>query len=360
MTIVPSGATPTASESCVPLALYTQVIHWDECSFWGVDRAPGAGHPDYSVWTKQERDSVARYLAEAQTEIEAVVGYPLCARWIAGERRPYSFPLLTRWGKVVEAGVRATDDVKLDAAVSHLADPATVTVTTTVTDEDELHVYYPASLGVEGPVEITPSDVDIAGGTATIRIPRCRLVHPDYVDNPSTGLDYDDLDNFLAVVDVVRVYNDSSAQGTLVWPHACSGTQCTCPSCADYTQDACIYIANAEIGRLHLLPAAYSAGAWTRATAMCCGEPDYAVVNYRAGADGLSRQAADAVIRLAHSKMPKEPCTDRRMQEVWQRDRNVPDTLTRERVNCRFGLSDGAWMAWGFAQAMKLWRGGML
>jgi hypothetical protein len=356
---VPAEATPTINESCVPLALYAQIIHWDECSFWGVDRAPGAGYPAYAVWTKPERDSVARYLAEAQVEIEAEVGYPLFARWIADERRPYSFPLLSRWGKVIEAGVRATADIELDAAVDHATDPATVTVTTSV-DEDEIHVYYPASLGVEGPVEITPSDVDISGTTVTIYIPRCRLVHPDYVDNPSTGLSYDDLDNFLDIVDVIRVYNDPSTHGTLVWPHACTGTQCTCPSCDDYTQDACIYVAVGEIGRLHLLPAEYSDGAWTRVTALCCGEPDYAIVNYRAGLEELSRQAVDAVIRLAHSKMPKEPCTDARMQEVWQRDRNVPDTLTRERVNCKFGLSDGAWTAWQFTLSLKLWRGSSL
>lgn len=298
---------------------------------------------------------VTHYLAEAQAEIEAETGYPLLARWIADERQPYGFPLLTRWSKIIEAGVEATAAIAADAAVDHTTDPATVTVVTTVTDQDEIHVFYPASLTDET-VEISPSNIDIDAGTAIIYIPRCRLVAPDYVDNPSTGLDYDDLTNFLSVVDVTRVYNDASTHATLVWPHSCTGTTCTCPTCSQYTQDACIYVADGSIGKLDVLPATYASATWTRCYALCCGVPEYVLLNYRAGLDPVTRQAADAIIHLAHAKMPKEPCTNTRLQTIFDRDQNVPEVVTRERINCKFGLSDGAWTAWQFASAMETWR----
>lgn len=45
------------------------------------------------------------------------------------------------------------------------------------------------------------------------------------------------------------------------------------------------------------------------------------------------------------------------VQEMWTRDRNTPDVLTAERLNCSFGFSDGAYIAWRFANAMRLQMG---
>jgi len=357
MTIVGTASAPLDVYPAVPLALYAQMIHWDECAFWGVDRDRGAGYAEYGIWIKPERDMLRRYLGEAQSEIEAVVGYPLATRWIEDEKHPYAFPLLTKYGKVIESGVRSEAIIEEDAAVNHATDPATVTVTTTVTDESEIRVCYPTSLGVEGPVEISPSDIDIAAGTATIYIPRCRLVHPDHVDNPSTGLDYTDLTNFLEEVDVTRVTNDDSDQATLIWPHVCTGSSCSCPTCDDYTQVGCVYVANGEIGQLEILPAEYSGGSWTAKSTQCYGEPEFVTVNYRAGMLTTTRQAIDAVIHLAHAKMSPEPCTNARLQTILTQDQRVPDVVTRERINCPFGMADGAWKAYKFALSMKLWRG---
>ena len=256
--------------------------------------------------------------------------------------------------------------VELDAAVTHAADdvdgnpsPSTVTVATTVTDVNEIKVYYPASLGVEGPVEIDPSDIDISGGNATISMPRCRLVTPSRANNPREGILYSDVTNFLSVVDVVRVYHDDSEQATLVWPHqssSCSCLSCNCPTCGEYTRTACIYVKVPRIGSLDVLPATYSDGSWTTNTRCLCNTPEHAILNYRAGPEVLSPQARDAVIRLAHAKMPNEPCGCEISTRMWKRDRHTPDVLTRERINCRFGMSDGAWAAWEFSQAMKIKR----
>jgi len=58
--------------------------------------------------------------------------------------------------------------------------------------------------------------------------------------------------------------------------------------------------------------------------------------------------------------MPKEPCACDIVQYYWERDRNMPEAFTRERANCPFGMSDGAWIAWRFAQTLKTVRGGVL
>jgi len=229
-----------------------EILGIDECGFWGV-YYDGQPESCRTLWIKYERDMIQRQLLEAQEEIQNVCHYPLTACWIQDERRPYEFPLLSRWTKVIQGGVPAMAYIDDDAVVDHTTDPAIVgPIATTITDVDEVRVYFAASLTTEM-VEITPSRVVLTGGLLTIYIPRCRLVHPDNWNNTRQGLDYTDLTNFCDVVDVMRVYNDASTHATLVWPHVCQSsgvTGCTCPSCSEYTQDACILVQQGSIGKL--------------------------------------------------------------------------------------------------------------
>lgn len=344
------------------MSRYCEVLGIDECGFWGVYYD---GQPENcrTLWIKTERDMVQRQLLEAQEELEEITRYPLTTCWIQGDRQPYKFPLIARWNKVIQGGVPAMSYIDDDAVVDHTNDPSVVgPIATTVTDADEVRIYFAASL-TNDMVEIQPSRIVLTGGLLTIYIPRCRLVHPDYWNNDRQGLDYTDTANFCDVVDVMRVYNDESEQATLVWPHICesgNGSGCTCPSCSQYTQDACILVQMGSIGQLGILPGSYSGGSWTRATSSCCGTPEFVELNYQAGMNPTSRQAEDAVIRLAHSKMPAEPCACEMAHYYWTRDRNVPEVFTRERLNCPFGMSDGAWIAWRFANVMRTVRGSIL
>lgn len=346
----------------VSLARYIEILGIDECGFWGVyyDGQPANCR---TIWIKHERDMIQRQLLEAQEEIQEVTRYPLTACWIQGDRQPYKFPLISRWAKVIQGGVPAMAYIDDDAVVDHSTDPAIVgPIATSITDADEVRVYFPASLTNEM-VEITPSRVVLTGGLLTLYIPRCRMVHPDEWNNTRQGLDYTDLTNFCSVVDVMRVYNDPSTHATMIWPHVCqsSGVNgCTCPSCSQYTQDACILVHEGRIGKLGILPGAYSGGAWTRVSSDCCGTPDYVELNYQAGMVPITKQAEDSVIRLAHSKMPNEPCACEMVRYYWERDRNVPEVFTRERLNCPFGMADGAWIAWRFASTLRTVRGGVL
>lgn len=351
MTVVTTVAQLTEIDLALPLPRYAQIINYSECAFFGVRNPDDDTRACRQVWSEWQRDQIAHYLGEAQDEIEQVVRYPLNRRWFADEEHPYGCPTFTTWGHVVEAGVQATSTIVSGEAVDHTSDPATVgPVATTVTDEDEIHIYHPGS-----DVEIYPSAISISGGNVTISIPRCRMVKESLVDNPTGGLDYDTVTNFESTVDIKRVYNDASTNAVLIWPCKCGNGTCSA-ACTEKTQTACMYLDDLEVGIVSTKAANYSGGSW--ATAACyCDEPSKLQLNYRAGLASLTRQAEDAIVRLAHAKMPAEPCGCNVTQQLWKRDRNIPAVLTRERINCPFGLSDGAWTAWRFANAMKLFRG---
>lgn len=369
MPTIPALSTLTAEDSAVKLPRYAQIIQADECAFFGVFR-DDAEHPDCrDIWTKAQRDDIARYLAEAQEEIENEVGYFLSPRYVVGQlseepngndrltdNRRYGLPLSARWMKVIAGGVRAATDVALASVVNHAADPAVVgPIATALTDTAEIHVYHPGT-----DVEIWPSVITITGGNLTITIPRCRMVKSALADNPKAGLDYNDTTNFESTVDVKRIYTDSSTNAVLVWPHQCNSVCASC-GCSEYTQTACIYIRDERLGTLDVLPATYSDGSWRGSGASCLpGRPERVRLNYLAGMKDLTRQAEDVIVRLAHAKQPAEMCGCQVAHRMWERDRNVPTVLTRERLNAPWGFSDGAYTTWRWAQTMKVSRGSVL
>lgn len=353
-------------EGCnaVRLARYAQLAGFSECAFWGVyNEADPVNEACRPIQTLFERQSIAKYLGEAQEEIEQVAGYPLAPCWFEDEV-PYNCRVRARWQKVIEMGVKGVIDIALGAVVDHTNDPAVIgPIATTVTDIDEVHIFHPGT-----DIEIDPSDITIAGGLVTIEIPRCRLVIDP--NNPDGGWDYTDVGMcgasvpvpgvFECTVDVKRVYNDETTNALLVYPHR-SGTTCAsnccCPTCSEYTYPACGYIYNAAGGLIDVLKASVVGSVWTASCSSCdCLAPEKVRLYYRAGMTPLTAQAEDAIIRLAHAKMPKPPCGCGPLMEMWTRDRFVPDVLDRERLNCPFGLSDGAWIAWKFANALAARR----
>lgn len=366
MTVVPeSSALLNDRDSAITLPRYAQMIGYPECQFFGVAGAAEVLAAECrTIWIKSERDMVIKYLLEAQEEIENHVGYPLKPRWIVDDGKPYTCPLEARWKKIIEAGVMAEVDVSLAEAANHATDPAHVgPIVVVLGDLAEVRVYHP---GTE--IEIHPSSVTYVGGNLDIYIPRCRMVTEAAADNSRTGIDYGDMGNFEADVDVKRMYNDPSTNATLVWPHKCTSA-CSACGCSEYTQEGCIYIRNGEMGILDVLPASYSplypdghlypkgglypGGTWTSSSCCFTSKPERVRLNYKAGMDPLTFQAEDAILRLAHSKMPNEPCGCDVVQRLWSRDREVPSLLTAERLNCPFGMNDGAWIAWKFAGALK-------
>src|SRR5690606_14969886 len=147
-----------------------------------------------------------------------------------------------------------------------------------------------------------------------------------------------------------------SVQAELVRP-GCKNNACD-GGCNECTHSACIYVRDHRNGYLDVRPASYSNGEWT--AAYPCRRYERGRLNYRCGLQKLNLQAEMAILRLAHAKSPEAPCSCEKTSHLWQRDRDVPEVLTRERLECPFGLSNGAWIAWKFAQSLKHYRAGVL
>lgn len=347
---VPSTIGPTAPAiSCVSLGHYAAHLGIDECGVWGVQWSGQVDAACGSIWTKFQRDSLSEYLQQAQDLIEGVINYPLCPRYIVEDNKPFKTRIHTRWKRVIETGVQATSVIATGTPVDYSSEPALIgPIPALGATTDEVIIEHAGTT-----YAIEPSGMVLSGGNLTIAIPRCRLVLPALWNNPAAGLDYTDLTNFAATVDVSRLYTDTTTQATLVWPtgkHAC-------PECAEETDTACEVIVNPLTGYLTVLRtdatgAVVTGNCWTD----CSCHPQYVRLAYKAGLPVLSVVAQDAIIRLAHSLMPEGPCGCDIAQQHWKRDRNVPDYVAPERMNNPWGYSDGAWFAWLFTRQLELKR----
>lgn len=344
----------------VSLADYASLIHIDPCAFWGVYQDTLPNYACGAIWTEGERWEIALALAQAEAMIEDVVGYPLSPRWIVGRESEAenmddrwvdiaraSDVILARWSHVIEPGIKAETTIASGASVHLTSDPAVVgPLTTSATKADEIHVYYPGT-----DREIEPSSVTFAGGNVTIEIPKCRLVGTSYLDNSSDGILYSTPGIWQTTVDVKRIYNDPSTHAII------SDEEAAINDVRSTT--AQLTVMDGQIGRLWMFPAVYADGAWSRRRVSCPPGP-YARLYYRAGIQRLDTVMKMAIIRLAHSLIPEQPCTCSVTAAYWKRDRNMPEVITRERAACPFGMSDGAWNAFNIARGRKTIRLGVL
>ncbi len=343
----------------VTLARYAERIGYRDCAFWGVRHENDDDYECRRVWTKSQRDQIEWALRQAQDTIEQELRYFLAPCWVEAERHAYGDPIVLNWGHVVGAGVQADTVVGDSVAVDYATDPATVTVAPGTHAAANLRIFHE-----DTGTEIVPlSYAGDGSGNLVFQIPWCRLVDPAYADNPAEGLDYGSAATWRAArVDVRAIENSIATEAELIWRHECSDS-CALRGCADYRQTACVYVRDGKLGVVDVTRADYASGVWT-ATALCSsycrGLPQWVEVSYLAGLTTLTRQAEDAIIRLAHTLLPQEPCGCGPSQYMWQHDTKVPEVLSRERVNCPWGQSEGAWWAWRQAQTMKLIRGSVL
>jgi len=326
--------------SGLSLVRYAHIIGYAECAFFGIVAPGNVNYACRNIWTKIQRDDIADYLSEAQSEIENQIGYPLASTWLAAEDHYYSSPLILNNAKLISLGTKAYTALGEDVAVSYVTEPATVIVPTTLTSPDDIIVFYP-----DTDIQIVPESMTISGGVLTIKIPKCRLLKIENFENPVQGWDGSDVSLYQEVVDVTYFYTDTSDQATLIYyPDLCD------EECEQTTQTVCAFIDNASVGIVRFGKPAYSFSYCSTAA------PRRVTVNYRAGLPSLTKTVESAIVRLAHSRMPTEPCGCDITQRLWKRDRNVPQVLDRERLNCPFGLSDGAWAAWKIAMSISSFR----
>lgn len=299
------------------------------------------------VWKQRERDYVARFLALAEEMRQRELGYHISPKYLASQEETYENPLVLPNKYLISVGLRTETDIEtvtLDLGVADAPnDPVEFTVTVAFSDEDELKVFYPGE-----DAEIHPSSISISGTTATVKIPRARLIDPDYLDNRSDPLAYSgDNSYFLATVDVKRVYYDESEGAKYVWLDCTAGK---------VYQTARPVIRNNRLAIVDLFPASYSDGSWsiTGFTQCSCGcaHPERVCIHYLSGIQS-DMYTELLTARLSHTLMPYKPVDCEAVSQYWQQDTEPEKTRTA------YGYKRGAVDAWVADSRAKVGIGGM-
>lgn len=303
------------------------------------------------IWKQGERDGLALHLAQAEEMRELELGYHLAPKYIEDEEHEWATTLILDRKHLIEVGQAATSVIQSGVSLT-LGDEATpndpvqIDVATSVTDANEICVFYPGET-----VKIKPSSISISGGTATIKIPRSRLVDPSLLDDREDHLDYYENDNFLTTVDVKRCYTDPLSVATIVW---LGTTDCT-DLCTTSTQVACLVAAgrrSRRISEVEMSPAAVSNGALASSAYTHYHTPISVKVSYKSGRQ-KSQKTELLTARLAHTLMPNKPCSCPTVHQYWQEDTKEQDIWTP------YGKSMGAFMCWVADSRDKVGIGGI-
>lgn len=262
------------------------------------------------------RDDLARALNQAEKQVFKYLGYAPVPIWIEQEehrvRKPYDVQhrnfaginargqrksIETNYGYVVSTGTKTKTLIDDAAAITYsdadgdgYNELATVTVSTTVTEAQEIHAYFPGKSGLDT-WEIRPIDVSISGGIATITFQKYLVPLPDlWVIGPTEDdprwrtINGDSSGNFLTTVDVYRVYNDPSVQATFYYEGELCGDGVDNVTGFD-TETGMLRIRDSRLGLL-----AYEQATWDStnerftSTSSCHqGDPDKILISYRAG-----------------------------------------------------------------------------
>lgn len=366
--------------SAVTLAQYSKAVEYTECALFGVDARGSAvevvGNACVDIWTLQQRNYILRYLAEAQIELENETRMLFGRTWVTGQldspndrltdTQTYSGhnyshynkyamksgAKYTKWHNVKALGRQVVTNLALAEPLVRTGDPSTVTIALPVapngiTDITRVRVFEAGNFGTQKQLELTPSDVviDTVGNTLTIEIPRCRTVLYDLMNTPVSGLDYADLANFIENVDIYYFATDNVNSLSIINSNCNCGTTETF-SCLEF---ATISDTTTVIPRRNCFPST---------SCLCNQNQIYCGLYYEAGEAQLNQMQIDMIIRLAHSKMPTEPCGCETAQRLWAEDREIPEVQTADQLNCPFGLNRGAWIAWKWSQTLKKRRFG--
>jgi len=383
----------------LPLDRWAEIIGIHPLHFNGLDSsdlAPNTVCGDvwfqYS-WQHSDRvghEDIAMAIQQAEQQIAAEVGYNLLPDWTAEERIPFSLPIQPgvynlnglnprgqfnsielRRGHVLSGGVKTkivigagADFVRTDEDSDGFAETCTVTVATTITDANEIAVFYPAKDGADG-WEIRPIKVSFSGGNAIITFKVWLITSANKMDvfDPDP-LDAEDADSYETTVDVYRVYNDPSTQVQFMWE---TGPGCgSCDACQFGTQAGCFHLREQRIGIAVPAPGSWNIDNEEFDTAYwsVCRAPDQARFWYYSGFEdrSLIRSKVEMakfweypVAFYAASLLDRSVCGCSNVQgfiDKWRLDVAVNEfqgttvTVTPELLSNKLGTTMGAVYAW--------------
>lgn len=341
---------------------------------------------DWQLAQRIGREAIAQAVADAESKIEHELGFKLTAQWIAGEQHSISYnqhPLIRAdWKHVRYGGIEAWSLIDATVAVTYsdedsdnYFETATMTVTTTVTDPEEIAVFYPGvdvdDIDEEG-WEVRPIKVKITAGVATITCRREQLVKKSLLTEmfDPRAVEGDTAGNFLTEVSVFRHYNDPSQQFQFI----SDGTCCTsCQACGYSIQTGCLSVRDARTGMLLA-----TAGDWNAETSTftlacnCFGYPFKGKLYYRAGLgfkDYKLRMPPHwerAVTYYALTLLDRPLCECNSLAafaDVWRTDlalrsssgaQSQSFSIGNRVVNCPLGTTRGALHAWDLIQKERV------
>lgn len=346
------------------------------------------------------RDEIAQAVAQAEDMIAREIGFKLLPTWELDDHtrfiqaantslvnayginaRGIWQAIQTHWGYVYQGGIEAKSLICANSAIvfsdidgDGYTETATITCNTTVTDPEEIAIYYPGSNGDDA-WEIRPINVVIAGGVATITCRRELLVMSDLMEAfQPTGVDGLVDANFLDEVDVYRHYTDSSQQVQFLWepgPGVCNCGLSTCAICSQTTQYGCTFVRDHRLGFLGVTPGTWNGSGFDYVSYTGNRQPDSCRIWYRAGWRDPKQNTpmitmdpnfARAVTYLAVSLLDRPLCNCDHIKAIsthWQSDFSIINRDHSYRVDKAvlqnpLGTTRGAQYAWRLVQKYKI------
>jgi hypothetical protein len=308
---------------------------------------------DWQASGKLSRESLSTALRQAEDVVISYLGWWLVPQWIEEEviiptyyktewnnvanSRNRAKSIVGSWGFISETGrktsslVGNTATVFSDASGDGVNDTVTITIATTVTTEDELRVYYPSQDGRDE-WEIRPvTSIDITAGTATIVFPKYLIPLWSLVEQvPLDGdahiiINGDDDSNFLATVDVYRVYSDPSQQITFTYDP--SDGSCGSTPCAENTDTGCLFVRDSRRSIMAYQRSDWDADTEAYTLKYFSRTPIKGTIYYRAGKRDLrnlfpNRQVDTNLERMvsyyALSLLDTELCSCSNTRNIWE------------------------------------------
>lgn len=344
------------------------------------------------------REDIAEAIAQAEDMIRGAAGFLPAVDWTLDEPalsvRPanplwYNGPgmdvrgqlntVRTGLGYVWMGGQKGKSIIEAAAPIVYsdtdgdgYFETATIVAATTVTDTQEIALYYPGLSGVDA-WEIRPlRSVVIAGGVATITCRREQLVLPGLLETLTPGgVNGLTNANFLTTIDVYRLYNDPSVQAQTIWDRI-GGVCCTsddCAACAFGVAAGCLTVRIPRVGMVSVAPGTWDAeneGFTTTGWAEC-RSPDRLKLWYRSGWKNTSlewpyRQMDPlwerAITYLAMSLLERPLCACEPLESAfrhWREDLSHNEStpgkssswqVSRGKLENPFGMTRGALYAW--------------